>query len=252
MKTIEYHSFSEDVVESKNQNCKVPESYQWVRQERWFRLCSAVLYQIFRFAGILYCKCFLHTRIKNRKLLEQYKQTGFFLFANHTQPIGDVFLPAWVSPRRIYTVASPANLGVPVIGKLLPYLGILPVPENLPQMRQFREALDRRLEEKSCIVLYPEAHVWPYYTKIRPFSDTSFRFPAEADVPAFCMTATYQRRRFGKKPRMTVYLDGPFWAEKDVHRKVSQAHLKESIFACMQERSRQSDYEYIHYTRRSD
>lgn len=250
MKTIVYHSFSDDVVESKNQSYKVSESYQWVREDRWFRIFSRVLYKIFRLAGILYCKCFLHISIKNKEILVRYRQTGFFLFANHTQPVGDVFLPAWaVSPKRIYTVAGTANMGIPIIGKLLPFLGILPVPETFPQMRQFTEALDRRIQEKCCIVIYPEAHVWPYYTQIRSFPDTSFRFPVEADVPVFCMTTTYQRRRFGKKPRITVYLDGPFLPEKDVHRKISQKHLKEAVFRCMQERSRMSDYDYIHYVR---
>ena len=247
VKTIEYYSFSDDVTESKNQNYKVPKSYQWIRQERWFRLCSGVLYKIFKFAGNLYCKCFLHVSIKNKEILKPYEQTGYFLFANHTQPIGDVFIPGLaVSPKRIYTVASPANMGIPVIGKLLPFLGILPVPENLRQMRKFRKAIDRRIQEKSCVVIYPEAHVWPYYTEIRPFSDTSFRFPAETDTLSFCMTTTYQRRRFRKKPKITVCLDGPFLAEKDIHQKISQKHLKESIFGCMQERSRQSNYEYIH------
>lgn len=253
MKTVVYYSFSDDVVESKNQKYKVPETYRWVRGERWFQILSGVLYKVFELVGILYCKCFLRANIKNREILKQGKQTGYFLFANHTQPLGDVFLPGLaVRPKRIYTVANSANMGIPVIGKLLPFLGILPVPETLPQMKQFWEALDQRIQENSCIVIYPEAHVWPYYTKIRPFLDTSFRFPVDADVPAFCMTTTYQRRRFGKKPGITVYLDGPFWAEKEIHRKISQKHLKESIFQCMQKRSKRSDYEYIHYVRRKD
>lgn len=250
VKTVVYHSFSDDVVKSRNQDYKVSETYQWLRGDRWFKIFSGVLYRIFRLAGIVYCKCFLHISIKNREILKDCGQTGYFLFANHTQEIGDVFLPAWaVSPKRIYTVASTANMGIPVIGKLLPFLGILPVPETIPQMRQFNEALEQRIGQGCCVVIYPEAHVWPYYTKIRPFPDTSFRFPAEAGVPSFCMTTTYQRRRFGKKPRLTVYLDGPFWAEKDVHRRVSQAHLKEAVFSCMQERSKMSDYDYIQYIR---
>lgn len=251
-KTVVYRSFSDDVVESRNQNYKVPETYQWKREGFKNRILSGALYRVFRAAGVLYCRCFLHMKIKNREILDGCKDTGFFLFANHTQEIGDVFLPAWaVSPRRIYTVASASNLGVPVIGRLLPLLGILPVPETLSQMKQFKEALEQRVEEGCCVVIYPEAHVWPYYTQIRPFPDTSFRFPAELDVPSFCMTVTYQRRRFGKKPGITVYLDGPFWPEKDVHRRIGQKRLKEQIFQRMQERSRMSDYDYIHYVRGS-
>lgn len=238
------------MVESRNQNYKVSETYRWVRKEPWFQVLSKMTYWLARLIGAIYCKCFLHISIKNREILKEYRHTGFFLYANHTQEIGDVFLPAWaVRPKRIYTVASTANMGIPVIGKLLPFLGILPVPESASQTRQFLSALDRRIREGCCVVIYPEAHVWPYYTKIRPFPDTSFRFPVEANVPAFCMTLTYQRRRFGKKPKITAYLDGPFLAEQGGHRKAGQKQLKEAIFACMQKRSRMSDYDYIHYVK---
>ena len=59
------------------------------------------------------------------------------------------------------------------------------------------DAIKKRIEQKKCVVIYPEAHVWEYYTKIRPFPSTSFKFPVNCDVPAFCMTTTYYKRKFG-------------------------------------------------------
>lgn len=247
-KNIIVHSYTDDVVESRNQNYKIPESYQWVPGGKLFRVFSGILYRAARALGIIYCKFFLHVNIKNRKVLEEGRDTGFFLFANHTQEMGDVFLPAWaVRPKRIYTVASTANMGIPVIGKLLPAMGMLPLPDSISQMKQFRKAIELRIREKCCVVIYPEAHVWPYYTKIRPFPDTSFRFPLDEDVPSFCMTTTYQKRGNGRKPGITVYLDGPFRPEKSGHRKNNQKLLRDRIYECMQERSKRSDYEYIHY-----
>ncbi len=143
-------------------------------------------------------------------------------------------------------------------------------------MKKFLEAIRTRIGEKSCVILYPEAHVWPWYTGIRPFPDTSFRFPAEIPAPSFCMTTTYQRRKENPllrmihrlrrkeaakaegdrseadrerrvRPAITVYIDGPFYPEPGLHRKEQQKKLCEEIHACMERRSKNSTYEYVRY-----
>lgn len=242
-------SYDADVVESRNQNCPLPEDYQFIRQDRGFRLWAGFLYGLTKAAGFLYCKAVLGLRFQNRQVLKGYQDRGIFLFANHTQEFGDVVIPALaVRPQRIYTIASTANLGIPVIGKLLPAIGILPIPEGIDRTRDFMEAVRTRSRQGHCVVVYPEAHVWPYYTGVRPFPATSFRFPVEAEAPCFAMTTTYQKRRFGRRPKVTVYLDGPFFPEPGLTgRKAKQENLRAQIHACMVRRSAQSNCQYIRY-----
>lgn len=249
MKTITVHSYDEDVVVSRNQDCTLPENYRWVRPELLFRLASGLTYALAMVFGEIYCRLFLHVKIRNRGVLKAGAETGYFLYANHTQPIGDVVLPAIVTwPKRIFTIAGTANLGIPVIGKLLPALGILPVPDgSIHQGKEFRAAVKTRIAQKKCVVVYPEAHVWPYYTGIRPFPATSFHYPVEENVPSYCMTTTYQKRKFGKKPGITVYVDGPFLPDGSLPKKQRRQALASQIAACMKRRSEQSNYEYIHY-----
>ena len=59
-------------------------------------------------------------------------------------------------------------------------------------MKNFINAIETHLNRKHPITIYPEAHIWPYYTKIRPFRDVSFRYPIQYKKPTFCMTNTYQ------------------------------------------------------------
>ena len=56
----------------------------------------------------------------------------------------------------------------------------------------FNEAVDKRLAQKNCLVIYPEAHVWPYYTGIRKFpaGDKSFKYAVRNKLPIFTMTTT--------------------------------------------------------------
>lgn len=128
-------------------------------------------------------------------------------------------------------------------------LGILPIPNSTKRMKEFFKAIKQRMDEKKCVVIYPEAHVWPYYTKIRPFASTSFKFPVEMEMVSFCMTTTYQKRKWGKKPKITIYVDGPFEIDSNLSKKEKQEKLKNDIYQCMKERSEKSTYEYIEYRR---
>ena len=235
-----YKSFTDDFSETANQNFKLPPNYRWLRRDFLSRILSFLIYAAALIFSNVYCRIFLKVRFKNKKVLKESRKTGAFIYGNHTQPVGDVFNPALaVFPKRIYTIVSPANYGIPIIGKILPYLGALPTADTLSGLRKLKNAIEYRLEKGNPIVIYPEAHVWEYYTKIRPFPDTSFSFPVKSGSPVFAMTVTYKKSKFFKKPLMEVYIDGPFFGEKaDLHREVSTA---------MQKRSSQSNFDYIEY-----
>lgn len=91
-----YREFTDDVVSTGNPDYRIPKDYIWVRESRIFRFLSALCYGAVWITGLIYCKGALHMRIKGRKVLAEYRGTGFFLYANHTQPFGDVVMPAYV------------------------------------------------------------------------------------------------------------------------------------------------------------
>lgn len=242
-----YKTYSDEYVESSNQDYKLPVNYIWVHKNIVYRLFSFIIYG---FACVFGCisRLILHISVKNRRILYSCRSTGYFLYGNHTQPVGDVFVPSQiVFPKRMYAIAGTANLGIPVIGKLLPLMGALPVPETLQGLKKFISAVNYRINENKCVVIYPEAHVWPFCSFLRPFPITSFRFPVITKKPSFCMTTTYQKRKVGKKPKITVYIDGPFWPDASLKQKEQQKKLCSQIYDCMVKRSRNSTYEYIQY-----
>lgn len=241
-----YSAFTDDFEQSADQNFVLPEDYVWVRRGFGSRLLSALIYGLAVVFSSVYCKCFLHMKVRGREKLKAVKGS-FFIYGNHTQPVGDVFIPALcVLPRRIYTVVSTANYGIPVIGKILPYLGALPIVDNLRGMKELTKAMRCRLDKGNPIVIYPEAHVWEYYTGIRPFPDNSFKFPVKFEKPAFAMTVTYRKSKLFRRPVMEVFLDGPFYGE-GATAKEKAASLHREVFAVMQERSKNSDCQYIEY-----
>jgi len=126
-------------------------------------------------------------------------------------------------------------------------LGALPIPNSIKNMKEFIQAIETRINQKKCVVIYPESHVWPYYTKIRPFNDGAFKFQVNQNVPAFCITTTYYKRKYGKKPGIKVFVDGPFMADETLNKKEQVEKLSREIHECMNRRSKKSNYEYIKY-----
>ncbi len=248
-----YRTYTDDFVESQHQDCSVPDGYTWLYEKKVCRMAAAVLYELAAVFTFFYTRMGLHIRVVNKKVLKKGKDTGYFLYGNHTQPTGDAFSPVrCVFPKRVYIVMGAANLGIPGLGKALPLLGGLVVPDSLSDMKEFIRALRCHMKQRHCIVVYPEAHVWPWCDFVRTFPDTSFRFPVMLKVPSFSMTTTYQKPRHGKKPRVTIYLDGPFFPDPELGQKEAQRKLRDDLFACMQNRSKNSTYAYVKYEKEPD
>ena len=244
-RVIYYDSLQDDFFDDGKVH-KLKDDYKWVKNDLFSRVLSALIYAIALVFSNIYCRIFLRVRIVGAEKLRKEKN-GFFVYSNHTQPIGDVFNPALVCfPKRIYTVVSPANLDIAVIGKILPYLGALPIPTTLGGMKEFQKAIKYRIDQKHPVIIYPEAHVWEYYTGIRPFASTSFKYPVNFNSSVFCTTVTYQKTRFRKRPKITIFADGPFYAVGDTAKQKAES-LQKSVYDCMCMRSKESNCEYIEY-----
>ena len=212
----------------------------------WYRI-------IFTPIAAFYSKVIMGHKVVNSRLLKKFKFSGYFLYGNHTQAIGDALLPHFLNfPKHNYIIVHPSNVSMRFLGSITPYLGALPLPDTKIAYKHFAEAIDRRIKEKKAIIIYPEAHIWPYYTKIRPFGDTSFAYPIKHDVPTFCFTNTYQKRRFSKNPRVVTYVDGPFYANTDLSKKEQRKHLCDQVYECMCERAKLNNVEVIRYERREN
>ncbi len=251
MKEIKYYkTYEDDFIKTKNQTYTLKNNYKWINTNIFYKILSFIIYIPFLIFSIIYCKLILHITYKNKKILKKHKT--FFIYANHTQPVADAFSPALaLFPKKPYIIVSPSNLGIPIIGKLLPYLGALPIPNNIHQMKKFIESINTHIKNNP-IIIYPEAHVWPYNTFIREFPNTSFEFPIINNVPSFTMTTTYQKIKEGQKPKITIYFDGPFYSDNKETKKEKIKNLHDKIYNSMVKNSNYSNYNYIKYEKRDD
>ena len=238
--------FSEAKIEAK----RIDGKYRYVRDGFFAKIYSFFMYRIiFMPFSFLYMKIKYGFSIKNRKALKAAKD-GFFIYANHTAADADPYLPTMAAfPKDVFVVVHAANVSMPVLGKITPYIGALPLPDDAEATRNFLAAIEKRCKQKAAICIYPEAHIWPKCTFIRNFKDASFRYPIKFDKPVYSLTNVYTTRKLSKTPKMTTYIDGPFYPDRSLPVGVARKKLRNEVYNAMCERAKLSDYDKIAYVK---
>ena len=189
----------------------------------------------------------------NKKVLKNSHTKGYFLYGNHTQVPGDGFLQALITyPQKGYVIVNADNVSLKGTEQLMLMIGAFPLPTSLQGYKNFMGALHKRVEAEHPIVIFPEAHIWPYYTGIRPFPTTSFKYPIIEKKDVFSFTVTYYKRRFRNTPGIKVYIDGPFQVEHTASAKVAEKKLREDVYQTMVKRAEASNYKYIAYVKKEE
>ena len=229
--------------------------YQYRRDGGWG---SFLHFLSFRLIGkplaFFYLKTKFKHKIVGRTKLKPYKKQNIFIYGNHTQIIGDALIPAFVlSPRSMTVIVHPNNVAIPGIGKFVPYLGGMPLPSDVAATKNFMAELDRRIKKKHHpIVIYPEAHLWPYYNGIRPFKSTSFTYPVQYGAPTFCIVNTYREGKKGK-PLIKTYVEGPFFARKGLSLAEAREDLRNQVYRAMRDIAEEhSTYCFIEYVEKEE
>lgn len=227
----------------------IDENYKYVHHKLW-DFASFCMQNILSMPiKILYSKIKFRIRYEGKEKLKLYKKQGYFVYVNHTQPFADTFIPSLpIYSKRNFFIVNPENVSMKFLGNIVQLLGALPIPSNKKAMKNFLDAIEKHIEKKHSITIYPEAHIWPYYTKIRPFKAVSFKYPIELNTPTFCMTNTYQS--YGKnsdKIKIVTYIDGPFFPNKDLQKNEQKQDLRNQVYTQMVERSKNSNIKFIKY-----
>lgn len=230
---------------------KIDGNYKYTRDTIVGKICHIFFYRIIATPlAFLYMKLHFHHKIVNKQVLKQVKGKSYYICGNHTHFLADALIPTMVNfPRAISVIVHPNNVSMPVLGRITPSLGALPLPDDKQACKNFMEAIAHIMRKRGCIMIYPEAHIWPFYTDIRPFPDASFRYPVKYRVPVFSLTNTYQKRRFSKNPRMVTYIDGPFYPDQTKLLKEQKTELRNQVYGQMKERAKLNNVELIRYVK---
>ncbi len=248
-KRLFYKTEKDDFFKAEKPLPRVDENYVYIKRGVLHSLAKFTLYRIIATPiAAFYSKFIMRDKFIGKKKLKEYKRCGYFIYSNHTQAIGDAFTPnALLFPKRVYVVVGKDNLALPIIGKGTAYLGAIPTPDNLRAAINFNNAISQRIKERAAVVIYPEAHVWPYYIGLRDFDPSTLEPPVRENAPVFTAARVYKSRGVGKKPRSEIYIDGPFLPNPSLPKKERREALRAEVFEALRARTSLSDCEYIEY-----
>ena len=247
-KIIYYNDeLNDEFSEAKIQPRIIDGKYKYNHNRIW-DFCSYIIQNFISMPiKIGYQKIKFKLKYIGKEKLKKCKKQGYFIYVNHTQPFADTFIPSVaVYPKRNFLIVNPENISMKGMKTLVEMLGAIPVPGNKEATKYFLSTIEQKIKNNYSITIYPEAHIWPYYTKIRPFKEVSFKYPVKLNKPVFCMTNTYQKN--GKnKVKIVTYIDGPFFPNNNLPPKEKQKDLRDKVYNCMVERSKNNNIEIIKY-----
>ena len=228
---------------------KIDENYKYIHKNPFWIIMAFLFNLIAIPIKFIYPKLKFRIKYIGKEKLKKYKKTGYFVYVNHTQEFGDTLIPSNpIFPKRNYIIVNPENVSMPILGNSVQMLGAIPIPNTKIAMKNFIDKINKVINGKNAITIYPEAHIWPYYTKIRPFKSVSFKYPIDLKVPTFCMTNTYVKRKKSNKVNIVTYIDGPFFPNEDLKNKQEQKQdLRDKVYKQMVKRSENSNIEQIKY-----
>ncbi|MBQ7415759.1 MAG: hypothetical protein IJW14_01820 [Oscillospiraceae bacterium] len=169
VKTIYYtdernDEFADDNIVAK----KIDESYVYVDDRLRWKVLRFISYRLIAMPiAFLYCKIALHSRFRNRAVLKQAKGKGCFVYGNHTQQIGDPFIPNLaLFPKSVYVIVHLNNVSMPVLGRITPHLGAPIWPDQSLPKSVAKEKLKQQTEAFCNAVYEKEYGARPVYRRI--------------------------------------------------------------------------------------
>lgn len=259
MKTIYYEDeLNDDFAATQGIKTKpLPKNYKWIHKSKLWNFFADILYFLIVYPLVKIFNTFIvGLRIKNKKVIKKLK-TGCFLYSNHTQHI-DPLISATVSGwgHRTYFIAGNDAFSITGLRHLVDMLGAMPIGYDIASMKKMIHTVTKRIQEKSCITIYPEAHIWPYYVGIRPFKSASFAYPVALNAPVVASVVTYRKRHwpfrlFFRSPAITVYCSNPMYANPTLSKKSAKEELRNRVFHWMTETAQKySTYEFWRYEKK--
>jgi len=224
-----------------------PSNWKYLHKNPIYNASSFVLYNMFAKPVVyLLNKIVYKQKIINHLSVKKKDIKGCFVYANHTMDMGDAFTPNIIFRQKNHIIVDPAATSIPGIRTLVSMFGALPIPgKDLNLILRFKDSIKTIVDRGQIVTIYPEAHIWPYYTGIRNFSSSSFIYPVETRKPVICITNTFLPR--GKKGfRLVSHIDGPFYPDITVDKKTSKEKLRDQVYETMIKRSTQNK-QFEHY-----
>lgn len=240
-KRVAYYSdvLNDDFAGNDLEAKPLPKTFVYERKNIFFKLFSFLFYYTFAVPILLIIQWFSGVKVVGKHHIKKMK-VAYFIYGNHSKWM-DAIIPSsrLTFPRYTYMLSKTDALDIPFVRHLVQALGMFPLPTSYERYSEFFLAMEHHLSKKRPIVIFPEAHIWPFYTDVRPFPNSSFRYPAKYLLPVIPFFTIYRKSRglwwllYRDAPRMTLYIGEPIYPNAKHSLKENTAYLAQETYRYM-------------------
>jgi len=231
----------------------LPKNYRFYHSNPFYWFFSGFVYYLIAIPVFWLVTVFAGFRIRGKRRLKKAHlgRKGYFVYGNHTTALDAVYGPVKLAaPRRSFLICSRQSMSKPFLRPIESMVGALPLPNDPAQHKDFLEAVGKHIDHGSAVFIFPEAHIWPYYTRIRPFEATSFVYPATYGASVIATCITRERRKFLRflPPRPVMHVSKVFEPDMSLSLSDRAKALRDEVYNWMVETSSSFDnVEYVRY-----
>lgn len=244
----------EDFAELGLERPKIDENYKFIRKSKINNFFSGFVYYCLAKPILGLIALCMGVKVKNKKNIKPFRKKGLFIYANHTAYI-DAFVIQVLAGgfKRTNIIGYSDASSIPFAKHICRACGYLPLPSTLKASQKFMEAIKYYVDHGQSILIYPEAHIWPTYTKIRNFEKTSFHYPAKLRTPIIPIVTVYRKSKISSKPKMTLVVGEPIYPREDFNDVQNKTYLRDECYNQMVKiSSSYNQYQYHKFIKKEE
>lgn len=233
---------------------KIPNDYKYIPKSFIVKIWRFLLYYLIAVPILFFIgKIKYGVKVKGRKNLKKIKG-GAFIIGNHSHPFDCAFTSVFTAfSKRNYFIANKDAVQV-VFGKYFTKsLGALPLPDDQKGLLNLSKAVEMLVKNGNFVTIYPEATIWPYYTRLRPLDPANFHYAVKSNKPILPVAVTYRyskgKNYLNKKPKVNITICEPIYPQVGVtpieNKKYLADKTTEVLKAVIERIDNVSLYEYL-------
>ena len=132
---------------------RVDENYKYIHKNPIWRILAFLFNFIIAPVKFLYPKIRFRQKTIGKEKLKKYKNTGYFIYVNHTNNFADACIPSNIAfPKKNYMIANADNVSMKGLGNAAQMLRVIPIPNasKAKAMKNYFEQI--RYEINKCIL----------------------------------------------------------------------------------------------------
>ncbi|MFA5676028.1 MAG: glycosyltransferase [Christensenellales bacterium] len=219
--------------------CRVDARYRFINRNIFFRIGSWLLFYIIAIPLLdIVSMLFFGLKIHGKKNL-RFLKSGAVTVTNHVHYLDSPMVACTLFPRKPLFATLKNNLEIPVIRRIIRLLGGVPIPESPKALHAFMESMRTQLLKGRIVHFYPEASLWPWHNKLRPFKNGAFHLAVKSGVPVVPMVFTFRNSKgllskLRKKPLVDLNIGKPEYPAKSGTERSKMLEMRTAVHNAME------------------